>query len=390
MVEVMKKILVVDDNPKNLQVVAALLAENYYEVEVAIGGRAALIWLEQVKFDAILLDVMMPELDGFETCELIKQDPANKNIPIIFLTARQDVESITTAFNIGGVDYLSKPFNHDELLARLATHLELKESREKLVNVNKWLQEEVDKKTEELNKTNTELENANKQLISLDIAKNDFLKSISHEIRTPLNGICGSLNLLKNYSDDDYFTEVIALLDSSVTNLEKYSYAALQIANLQVKGDQYLSFQDADFGCVSENCLANIEDKNTVQKLNVVLQKQCADSPIMADIKYLQAAISALINCSLTYTKQGYLRLTIVDKEENYVLKIEDSGCLYSKNKVSHYFDSINSQNYQFERNNAIELHLAKIIIQLHKGVLTTDNNEDNDGTITVITIPKA
>ena len=80
------KVLIVDDNPKNLQVIAATLSENNYQVEVALSGKAALVWLENTSFDIILLDIMMPEMDGYETCKAILSNPKNKNIPIIFLT----------------------------------------------------------------------------------------------------------------------------------------------------------------------------------------------------------------------------------------------------------------------------------------------------------------
>jgi len=384
-----RKVLVVDDNPKNLQVVAALLAENNYQVEVAISGQAALMWLNQTKFDTILLDVMMPDMDGFETCEQIRQDKSNDNIPIIFLTARQDIESITHGFKVGGVDYLTKPFNHDELLARLATHIELKEAREKMTNLNQWLEKEVDDKTKALRLSNKALEEANAELRKLDRAKSDFLKAISHEIRTPLNGICGSLTLLKDYSEEDYFKEVVTLLDASVTNLEKYSYVALQIANLQIKGDEYLGLQKVDLSSLAKNCFTDFERQNTGSHLKISFVSECDESPVVADIKHIQEVFVALLNSSLIFTKKGYITMRITESSESFFLKIEDSGCLFSGKEVSHYFDSLNNQNYQFERNNAIELHLATIIVQLHKGKITFENNTSGQGTITTLEIPK-
>jgi two-component system, sensor histidine kinase and response regulator len=98
-------------------------------------------------FDAILLDLMMPEMDGFETCVAIKSMAGAENIPIIFITARDDAESITKAFKVGGVDYITKPFNRDELLARLSTHIDLKKSKEKLLDTKVWLEKEVEQKT---------------------------------------------------------------------------------------------------------------------------------------------------------------------------------------------------------------------------------------------------
>ena len=384
-----RKVLVVDDNPKNLQIVAALLTENNYRVEVAVSGRAAVMWLNQTKFDTILLDVMMPDMDGFETCQQIRSDKSNDNIPIIFLTALQNIESITEGFKVGGVDYLTKPFNHDELLVRLATHIELKVAREKLTDLNLWLEQEVDKKTIELKAANVKLEQANKELHKLDDAKNGFLKAISHEIRTPLNGICGSLTLLKDYSEEEYFKEVISLLDASVNNLEKYSYIALQIANLQIRGDQCLGFLEVDLAHLGKNCLSNLEEKAQKKNIRLTFQSECAESRVLADIKHLRGAIDTILESALFFTKEGAVHMRIIEKDHTFLLQIEDSGCLFTGKEVSHFFDSSNSNNYRFNRNNAIELHLATIIVQLHRGMLLLENTASNTGTITSIVLPK-
>ncbi len=377
------KVLIVDDNPKNLQVIAATLSENNYQVEVALSGKAALVWLENTSFDIILLDIMMPEMDGYETCKAILSNPKNKNIPIIFLTARNDIESVTSGFKSGGVDYVTKPFNNAELLARLATHIELKEAKEKLIDVNNWLETEVNRKTIALQKANNALQ-------KLDDSKNDFLKSISHEIRTPLNGIIGSLNLLRGLNEDTYFNEVIELLDVSVTNLERYSYAALQIANLQLRGENQLELQKMDLQSICKGCLTKVEAKGKAPDIPLKFESNCDEAIINADLNYLQNAIIALLESSLTYTETGEVKIKIQERENSFLVLIEDTGSLYPNVDISHFFDSINYQNYQFQRNNAMELHLAKIIIQLHHGTIKLQNNEDGKGTKTIISIPKA
>lgn len=123
-------ILVVDDNPKNLQILGNILQNEGYKVEFALDGKSALGWIERAKFDLILLDIMMPEMDGFEACTLLKIDPANSETPIIFITAKIDTESIVKGFELGAVDYITKPFIKDELLARVKTQIEIKRSRD--------------------------------------------------------------------------------------------------------------------------------------------------------------------------------------------------------------------------------------------------------------------
>ena len=119
------RILVVDDAAANIQAVTAILREHGYQISVATNGRQALSVLERVRPDLILLDVLMPEMDGFEACRRIKHDPAYRDIPIIFLTAKTDATDIVRGFELGAADYVPKPFNAYELLARVNTHLML-------------------------------------------------------------------------------------------------------------------------------------------------------------------------------------------------------------------------------------------------------------------------
>ncbi len=133
-------ILVVDDVSKNLQILGSILDEVGYSTTFAISGIQALERLETAKPDLILLDMMMPDMNGLEVCSILKSDPDTAEIPVIFLTASRDKQHIIQAFNQGAVDYLTKPFNTRELLARVRNHLELKHTRDQL---KKALQELV-------------------------------------------------------------------------------------------------------------------------------------------------------------------------------------------------------------------------------------------------------
>ncbi len=130
------RILVVDDTPANIQVLSSTLKEKGYQISVATNGRQALEVLARVQPDLILLDVMMPEMDGFESCRRIKASEQWRQIPIIFLTAKTDTADIVQGFELGAVDYVAKPFNAHELLARVNTHLTLDELRRSLAEKN--------------------------------------------------------------------------------------------------------------------------------------------------------------------------------------------------------------------------------------------------------------
>jgi len=120
-------ILIVDDTKENIHMLIGLLGDDY-NVMAARGGQAALEIVNEEKIDLILLDIMMPEMDGYEVCEILKSQTATKDIPILFITAKTDEDSIEKAYDVGGVDYVTKPFKPKELLARIQTHLQLSQT----------------------------------------------------------------------------------------------------------------------------------------------------------------------------------------------------------------------------------------------------------------------
>jgi DNA-binding response OmpR family regulator len=125
-------ILIIDDIPSNIRLMASILEENGYSVSYAQSGPDAIELCKKVNFDLILLDIMMPGMDGFEVCQILKSIESYELVPIIFLTARTDHESTIRGFELGGVDYVTKPFHEKELLVRIRTHLDLKHTRDVL------------------------------------------------------------------------------------------------------------------------------------------------------------------------------------------------------------------------------------------------------------------
>lgn len=118
-------VLIVDDVSDNIKVAMNILKENNYNFSFALNGKQALEIVKTKDFDLILLDIMMPQMNGFEVCKLLKNDPQTHDIPIIFLTAKADIDSLNEGFKVGAVDYITKPFYADELMSRVVTHIEL-------------------------------------------------------------------------------------------------------------------------------------------------------------------------------------------------------------------------------------------------------------------------
>lgn len=151
-------VLIVDDVGKNIQVVANLLKDEHYHLSYAMSGEQALEVLQENSYDLILLDIMMPGLNGFETCKKIKRLPNYSETPVIFLTARDDHDSIVEGFESGGQDYVTKPFNTSELIARVRTHLKLRA-------FENAQQQKINQAVQELEKLNEELEDSQKEVV---------------------------------------------------------------------------------------------------------------------------------------------------------------------------------------------------------------------------------
>lgn len=157
-------ILIVDDIGKNIQVLGSILLKEDYAISYATDGQQALEMVETEDYDLILLDIMMPGMDGFEVCQRIKQMPEKKDIPIIYLTARTQKQDIVQGLTAGAVDYITKPFNSTELKARVQTHLALKKARDCISDQNIQL----GKKNETLEKLNSELKEAMEKIKTLE------------------------------------------------------------------------------------------------------------------------------------------------------------------------------------------------------------------------------
>src|SRR5580700_4819999 len=177
-------IMIVDDNPANLKLLEDMLRQQGHEVQAFPRGRLALDAAARNPPDLILLDINMPEMNGYEVCERLKSSGSVAGIPVIFLSALTETEDKVKAFRAGAVDYISKPFQFEEVHARVETHLKVHDLQQHLKLHNEQLEEAVAART-------FELAEANHRLTLLDRSKNAFLNLISHEFRTPLHGLLG-------------------------------------------------------------------------------------------------------------------------------------------------------------------------------------------------------
>ncbi|MDD3353908.1 response regulator [Zoogloea sp.] len=193
------KILIIDDVPGNVELLGAVL-DDFCDVRFALSGADGLSMLESYLPNLILLDVMMPGMDGYEVCDLLKHESRTRGIPVIFVTARTDPASETRALMGGGADFIHKPFNRDTVRARVRTQLELKARELECRQARDDLTLQVVERTRAL-------EDALAQAEAASRAKSNFLANVSHELKTPLNAILGYAFVLARKLDDPVLRE---------------------------------------------------------------------------------------------------------------------------------------------------------------------------------------
>jgi len=180
------KILIVDDEPFNVDYLVQELEDRNYATINAESGPEALKWIVAEAPDLILLDIRMPEMDGYTVCECLKADEATRDIPVLFISALDETEDKVRAFTAGGVDYVTKPFQLEEVLARVETHLALRDLQKRLKEANR----ELSKRLEELASSNAELQARNEELDA-------FAHTVAHDLKNPLTLLIGYSSLLQ-------------------------------------------------------------------------------------------------------------------------------------------------------------------------------------------------
>ncbi len=362
-------ILIVDDVSKNIQILGNILSREDYQIAYAKNGEQALKIAFQQEFDLILLDIMMPGMDGYEVCIKLKKNESTKDIPIIFLTAKADMESIVKGFEIGGQDYITKPFNSAELLSRVRTHILLQKQSKLLKNINHQLEEKVAERTQQL-------ENANQRLSILDKAKSDFLSIISHELRTPLNGLIGLTKLLDDSSIDNEQKEYLSYLKDVSARLVNFSDTALLITSLRI--NQY----EPDLLPVStqhliESAIDEFKGGKQDHILNITSETQHPQEMILADSDLIRRSCCMIIDNSNKYcgtdsklhifTKLTPLKVCII---------FEDNGPGFSKEALEQLFKLFSTTDLMHAEGTGLSLAAIKLIMDAHNANISVENKD--------------
>ncbi len=364
-----KKILIVDDVARNIQILGNILSSNGYQIAYAQNGRQALKITNTQNFDLILLDIMMPEMDGYEVCKHLKKSEQTASVPVIFLTAKADMESIVKGFETGGQDYITKPFNSSELIARVKTQIQLQDQKLQLEKNNIELENKVRERTKQLQQANSLLE-------KLDKTKSDFLSIISHELRTPLNGIIGLANLLGETEVDTSQNEYIEHLKKVSERLVQFSDMALLITSLKIKKYQ------PDFLSVSVNHLIQSAIKKFLKENNADIDINYYSNDekplIFADSDLIRQSIILILENSYKYSgKNSPIDINVKRNEQHLSVEIQDYGPGFSPLALNRIFELFGAGDVSHIEGSGLSLAAVKLIIDMHNGSIEALNSDD-------------
>ena len=326
------EILAVDDTPANLHLLMDFLEKQGFCVRPAISGRGALSAVSRRPPDLILLDAAMPEMDGFEVCTKLKEKESTREIPVIFISAHNATEDKLKAFQAGGADYITKPFQIEEVLARVNAHLEIRQLQVALKKSNESLESMVAKRTRQL-------EEANAKLSILDQAKSDFLTLISHELRTPLHGLFGAADLaFEKFKKDSEMSELIGIYEVSRQRIMTMLDHALLLTTIQVKGGDFAN----NVSQLDDILKAACEEMAGLMQVSNIhispLPLGCGN--VLGDWFYLKKALVSLIETVAKYSKpKTRIEIRAHVLASQVCLNIEGSGHNIPENQLKTFFD---------------------------------------------------
>jgi signal transduction histidine kinase len=302
-------ILVVDDTPENLKLLSKILTDAGYKVRPVTNGKRALDAIEINAPDLILLDILMPDMDGYEVCRILKTSETNRDIPVIFLTALNDATSQVKGFEVGALDYITKPFDEQTVLARIENQLTIKRQKSEL-------QEELIYRQQ----LEAQLRYAKEMAEEANRAKSVFIANMSHELRTPMNAIIGFAELMKTDPalTSDY-QEYMEIIYESGQYLLSLINGILDLAKIEAQQID-LSRETFSVNEMINHLKAIFEFKANKQNIRFVIKRDShLPEMIESDEKKLRQILINLLGNAFKFTDRGQitLRLKVVDSAEN-------------------------------------------------------------------------
>lgn len=371
-------ILIVDDEEVNVKLIKGILASENYNLISALSGSEALSMLAPNRPDLILLDVMMPEMDGFETCRKIKKNKNTKIIPVLMVTALSEKEHRLRALGCGADDFLSKPVDRTELKIRVKSLLRIKEYHNELIE----RYEEIEKK--------------NIQLQELEEFKDGLLHMIVHDLKNPLFAISGNIELLLLDKENFNETQSVAAENclSSCQNLKEMVQQLLDINKLENKKLR-LNKEMTDLAPLIDDTLNQLLKRAEEKQISINFVNVNGISTIPIDNRLIRRVISNLVDNGIRHTpKGGQIEVTseLENSKNNLCVSVRDTGSGLDPafhQKIFNKFEQVDLKNRGISAGTAgLGLTFCKLAVESHGGQIWVESGGEGKGSTFRFTIP--
>jgi signal transduction histidine kinase len=413
-------ILLVDDHEENLLALEATLVDPAYNLVRASSGRAALKEVLARDFALILLDVAMPDLDGYETAELIRGRQRSRETPIIFLTANYRSDShVFRGYSVGAVDYLFKPFSADILRSKVSVFVELYQKREALkrqtaalLNAHEELEERVRARTRELAAANESLSaeveerkrieaerlallererEARAQAESVNRLKDEFLATLSHELRTPLNAILGWSHLLTSGKTDASMVErAIGVIRNNAMAQSQLVEDILDVSRI-IGGKLRLKTGPVQLREVIDAAMDSVSPAAQAKAITITRELEEME-PITGDADRLQQVVWNLLSNAVKFThRDGRVAIRLSRRGNDAVLSVSDTGIGISPDFLPHVFDRFSQADGSATRRHGglgLGMAIVRHLVELHGGTVHAASDGENKGATFTIELP--
>ncbi len=367
-------LLIVDDTPANLQLMGRVLSSQGYRTAFATHGRQALDMSAQLQPALILLDILMPEMDGFEACRLLKGNPGTRDIPVIFLTAKAAPQDVARGLELGAVDYVTKPFNKLELLARVRTHVRLREQERALI----LAKEQAETVARELQVAKARAETLADEAALANKAKSEFLAMMSHDIRTPLNGLLSMAQMLlespltpEQRSYTDIITTAGQTLNALISDI-------LDISKIEA-GHMELAPEPFDLKDLVDKVGRLLAPRAEANGTSLTVQ-YAAGAPrwVRGDVARLQQFVMNLAGNAVKFTAQGRVTIAVdglpaAPDSARIRLAVQDTGIGIAPDALGAIFEKYKQADARHVRQyggTGLGLAISKQLVELMGGVI--------------------
>ena len=353
-------IMVVDDTPANLHLLTGMLKKRGYKVRPVSSGKFALQTAKHDPPDLILLDIIMPEMNGYEVCECLKADEQLSGIPVIFISALNETMDKVKAFKVGGVDYVTKPFQFEEVQARVATHLELRRQK-------RLIQE------------------SNEQLRKLEELRDNLVHMVVHDMRTPLTAIYGflrTLEMLEGESLSDQGREFVQTALASTEDLVEMVSSLLDVSKMEA-GEMKLNLTQCELLTIAREALAKVEPLKGDRQLML----SGADEPVtvMADPELIARVFQNLLGNALKFTPDdGRVTVSIEPSADAVRVLVRDTGPGIPpeyRERIFEKFGQVENPANKQRYSTGIGLTFCKLAVEAHGGQVGVDSEEGRGST---------